>query len=208
MERRGTTLAVAFQRFAVWNIATGSRAGGGAYADAASYPEVPVTPVDAGEAHAGSTLSLSARYYQLNEPAQVAIQTDLARNRVWHVPLIDGVAQVEQAMPLTTRHQVGVGVLAVVGVTTARSDAAYTLAFDSPAIDAGVDAAGSQGGSGPDLADAGIEDAAETAEHGRQGSACALVARPAGTPASLAIVLIGIALRARRRSRAARGGHG
>ncbi|MCA9626991.1 MAG: hypothetical protein KC766_04975 [Myxococcales bacterium] len=164
-EAHGSSIAAAFQRFALWNSATGRRAGSEGYIEAASYPEVALSEVAEPMSVKGATISLSSRYYEVTlERFSVEIETDSDRNRVWYVPLVQGEADVAAARVLEEPEPLGPGLVIVVGVTTLRSDAPFELVFSDPSeppgdagslpeagLDAGptVDAADTDGAAHP-----------------------------------------------------------
>lgn len=65
LERRGSSLEAAFIEMTQWNWFTGSRAAGGAYPDASTWPQVPVEPALAGPG-AVYLEGLSARYVPIS----------------------------------------------------------------------------------------------------------------------------------------------
>ncbi|MGE3674045.1 MAG: MXAN_6640 family putative metalloprotease, partial [Polyangiaceae bacterium] len=165
-------LQEAFQRFALWNAATGTRASSGGYTDASSYPEIALTEVTAPTTIAGTTISLSSHYYAVTLPRfEVSVDTDDARNRVWYVPFeADGTTlELEAARELAVPAPLGPGFVVVVGVTTARSDARFELVVSELASEpldagAGADAAADAG----TLEDAADPDAGTTGDAGTQ----------------------------------------
>ncbi|MCA9642472.1 MAG: hypothetical protein KC492_17345 [Myxococcales bacterium] len=163
-----SNLADAFQRFALWNAATGARASSAGYANASSYPEVALTEVPLPVSIAGATISLSSHYFAVTLPRfQVSIDTDVARNRVWYVPFgDDGTAlDLDAAHELTGQAPLRPGVVMVVGVTTARSDARFELVFSE------LEPEPIDGDAGPDAQAVGDLDAAATGDAHRPNSA-------------------------------------
>lgn len=183
----GSDLADAFQRFALWNAATGSRAGEGGYIDAASYPEVALTEVLEPGTIERSTISLSSHYFAVGlSRFQVVIDTDDSRNRVWYAPFVEGETALDlgRAQELSEPTPLEAGFVIVVGVTTARSDARFELVFSElepeqsgpdAEVDAAVPGGGAQEGGAPDDAATGDAHRQDSAPHPRTSEGCGLV---------------------------------
>jgi hypothetical protein len=180
---RGAELGTTFGEFARWNAATGSRAGIGGYASAASYPEVELEPLDLPSRVSGKLAGLSARYFGSEARTRRTIQVSANASRLdaWFVPLSDGVAELERASRLPfVGDQAGVVVLS--GRAVDHRDVAFTLqvtaAPDPLASDAGAGGAATAGdepnaGSGNGGVPAGSPDDPDSAA-GEPPSAAAL----------------------------------
>lgn len=159
LKGHGDSLAEAFPLFAVWNGATGSRAGDpslGGYPDGARYPTAKVTDVDGavGVEVKGITSGLSAYYYRVavDEPRRVVLDTDGERNAGYLLPLEDGKARMDQAAPLPAVVR-GEALVVVAGRTTKKTDAPFTVRVDVAPVETtgGADggATSAPGGSEP-----------------------------------------------------------
>jgi hypothetical protein len=125
----GGSLAAEFATFALWNAATGARAGGDGYADAAKYPQVPMRDFADGEAKVDDTTAgLAARYYTLHDPAKrtVSLSADPSRLQGFVVPLVEGKAHVAAAVPLPAAVE-GEAIVVLSGTSTKKTDVPYSL---------------------------------------------------------------------------------
>lgn len=131
LQKRGSSLAEEFLRFAAYNAGTGERAPrSGGYLDAASYPLVELTPLTNVDGDLVSDVGsgLGAFYYSLDAQAPTVLSLDADATRVaalW-VPQVDGKLQLEAAQTLPAQAQ-GAGVVVVAGQNLSRTDAAFTL---------------------------------------------------------------------------------
>ncbi|MFO0679042.1 MAG: MXAN_6640 family putative metalloprotease [Polyangiaceae bacterium] len=126
--------------FAAWNASTGKRAGAGGYTDAAKYPMVKlgalggeVSALTSGYGWAAYSLDLATDDVRVD----VDLETDGTRNRALVVPLVDGRADVANAVPLPATN-VGPALVVVAGVTSKKSDAPYVIRV-SPHVEATPD---------------------------------------------------------------------
>lgn len=131
LTRQGSSLAQEFLQFATYNAATGARAPEhGGYADAASYPLVPVKPLDAvtGKLTSDVDSGLGAFYYSLTAtaPSELSLEADPSRVAAMWLPLRDGLADLSGAAPLPASVE-GEGIVVVAGQSTQRSDAPFSL---------------------------------------------------------------------------------
>lgn len=131
LQARGSSLAQEFLQFAAYNAATGERApDSGGYANAASYPLVPIVPLTSSEGDLVSDIGsgLGAFYYSLDAstPAELTLEADATRMAALLVPTTDGKLQLGAARPLPTTLE-GQGVVVVAGQSLARTDAPFTL---------------------------------------------------------------------------------
>lgn len=133
-----SSFAEEFETFAIWNVATGSRAGDEGYVAAPDYPEVSVEPTSGTAPFelSGVTSGASARYFALPSGHYSAtLTTNDSRNSAFAVPIVDGSARPSSALRLSTE-AVGVqgpGVIAVVGFTAAKPDASFTVVLEESA---------------------------------------------------------------------------
>jgi len=137
-----TSLADEFATFSSWNVATGTRAGTGGYADAAKYPEAKLGTLTAGGSVKAISSGLAAFAYAIHaDSAQtVTLDTDATRNRGLVVPLEAGKARLDKttSLPATV---LGDAIVVVTATTTKKSDAPFTLtAVAAAETDAGADA--------------------------------------------------------------------
>ena len=144
---RGSSLAQEFLQFAAYNAATGARAPAeGGYHDAASYPLVTLTKLDAktGDLVSDVDSGMGAFYYSLQTaaPTELTLQADAARVAALLVPLADGKPQLNDAQPLPATLD-GEGVVVVAGQSLSRTDAPFTLQGQPPAAPETKAAAGS-----------------------------------------------------------------
>jgi hypothetical protein len=125
---RGGSLAAEFPLFATWNAATGTRAGTGGYAAAASYPEVTVEPLGVDGTAAGKMAGLSARYFAFaaERPHRITSVVDPARLATHFVPLEGGKANLGATRALPT-DAAGEGVIVVAGTSTSLADAPFSI---------------------------------------------------------------------------------
>ncbi len=125
---RGGSLAAEFPAFATWNAATGTRAGTGGYAAAASYPEVAVEPLGVDGTVSGKMAGLSAKYFAFaaERPHRISSVVDPARLATHFVPLEGGKANLGAARALPTEAS-GEGVIVVAGTSTSLADAPFSL---------------------------------------------------------------------------------
>jgi len=155
LQARGSSLAAEFLQFAAFNAATGSRAPDtGGYPNAASYPEVPLTPLTGATGDLVSDVGsgLGAFYYSLqaDAPSELSLQADPTRMAALLLPLVDGKPQVAEAKPLPAT-LVGAGVVVVAGQSLSRTDAPFTLQGAAPAAPSGPDEASAPDSSGCSL---------------------------------------------------------
>ncbi|MFO0662632.1 MAG: MXAN_6640 family putative metalloprotease [Polyangiaceae bacterium] len=130
---RKSSLAVEYPTFVVWNTATNVRAGAGGYANAASYPKLPVEEFPAEGTVKGITAGYSSGIYHVtsDHPVEYFVDTDGERNQAMLVPLRGGITQVAEAKTLPAVLN-GEGFVVVTGVTAKKSDAPYTLSTRAP----------------------------------------------------------------------------
>jgi hypothetical protein len=131
LQTRGHSLADEFLQFAAYNAATGSRAPDtGGYTNAASYPEVMVTPLAGATGDLVSDIGsgLGAFYYSLQTevPSELSLQADPTRMAALLLPLVDGKLQLADAKPLPATLD-GAAVVVVAGQSLSRTDAPFTL---------------------------------------------------------------------------------
>jgi hypothetical protein len=145
-----SSLADEYVMFSVYNAATGTRAGAGGYANAASYPLVKTIELPEGTAVSGTTSGLATFFYHVTttSPQAVTLTADEARTRAMVLPLVDGKAAVDKAAPLPATLD-GEGIIVVSGITTKKTDANFTITLTTApnaGADGGADAAPSGGG--------------------------------------------------------------
>jgi hypothetical protein len=136
LSARDLSMAEAFMQFAVYNSATGQRAPSNAgYVDAADYPLVELAPF---EGRPGAELSevlsgFAAYYYSVSveSPLHVEFDADPERVKGMVIPLSDGKAMLDAAMPLPALVS-DEALLVVAGQSAARSDAPFTLRLAEP----------------------------------------------------------------------------
>lgn len=132
----GSSLGDVFATFATWNVATGSRASSGGYADAAKYPMVAVEdfPDGDGAELSGITAGFSARYYRLADPSPrtVTLTTDDTRLGGIAVPLEDGKVALSKAVALPAE-VAGEAVVVLAGRSPKKTDVRWTLRAAVPA---------------------------------------------------------------------------
>jgi len=131
----GKDLATAYGLFAQWNLATGAFAGGVGYANAAKYPtptihDAAAVPFRLDVVSAG----LSSRYYRVQGPAKLSLETDPARNQAFVVPVLDGKPDLQKGAALPARLE-GEGIVIVTGRSPLKTDAPFTLVAEVPPAD-------------------------------------------------------------------------
>ncbi len=178
----GSSLADAYPTFAAWNAATGSRAGTGGYADAASYPEVTLTPMDdSGVSDIATGFSVFFYSYDFGDAQeQLTLTGDETRVAARTFPLEGGKARLDELshLPATVT---GAGVVVVAGISSKKSDAPFSIQVAAPPSGAGTGGGGGGGGGGGCAVETG------SAGGGGWGAALALFA--------------GLAVASRRRTR-------
>ena len=191
---QGTTLAEEFTLFAVYNVATKSRAGTGGYKDAAKYSLAKLIELPDAPMVASLTSGLSSRYYHVaaGAPRLFTLDADATRTRAMLLPFEDGHARVDKVLPLPARLD-GEGVVVVTGITTKKSDAPFTLTI-APAADDPTLPSGAVGDAGA-AADAAPPTTATTTTT----SGCSTTTVKGAPGASLLVVFGLSALIARRR---------
>lgn len=133
LQREGSSLEAAFAEFAVWNAATGPRAGESGYASAASYPAVRLEelPVILPSKTAGALAGLSARYFHFpqGDRRHLAVSGDTARLSARFVPLVVSRARVDEVsdLPLETS---AAGILVLSGRARNHRDVSFTIRID------------------------------------------------------------------------------
>lgn len=137
LSAEGSGLGPEFLRFAVFNVGTGAWAPeAGGYADAARYPEVPVTElaVQANQKISGIGSGLSAKYYGLRVSGRrnLSLSADPARIAASFIPIEDDAAQIDAAVALPTV-VLADGIVVVAGQTPAKNDAPYALTIAADA---------------------------------------------------------------------------
>jgi hypothetical protein len=175
LKAHGSDLATAYGTFALWNVATGKRAGEGGYVDAAAYPLAPLRPfaTTAGAGTVAETMSgLSSIPYRLDDldEADLTLTADDARTRGFFAPLVDGRVVLASATALPTRTK-GAGIAVIVGITKSKVDAPFVLSRTPVTVGAG--GAGGAGGA-----------AAAGGEAGSAGTTNGALPPPAAVPAS------------------------
>jgi len=140
LKLESSSLAAEVPLFAAWNAATGARAAAGGYPNAASYPVVSVADLPAGGAQ-GITSGLASYFFhaKVDAPVTVSLDTNASRNAGLLLPLADGKARIDGALPLPARLD-GEGIVVVSGITSDKTDAPFAVSL-APIADAGADAA-------------------------------------------------------------------
>jgi hypothetical protein len=128
---KGTSLSDEFATFTSWNLATGTRAGAGGYASAASYPMAKLSgdfPDGVDATLDGITAGYSARYFATHDetPRTISLETDDTRLGGLVLPLVDGKAQLDKAAALPAR-VAGEAILVLAGRSAKKTDVRYTL---------------------------------------------------------------------------------
>lgn len=131
LEQKGTTLGEEFLWFAAYNAATGVRAQPGlGYQHAADYPLVALTPLASEPGSSADEVGsgLSAFYYSLEtaEPRDLTLDTDPSRMAGLLVPLADGRAALDAALPLPAQAKTS-ALVVVAGQSVAKTDAPFHL---------------------------------------------------------------------------------
>jgi hypothetical protein len=128
---RQASLADEFALFSAWNAATGSRAGPAGYRDAAKYPVIPLKELGSVPIRDVSS-GLASFYYraEVSAPMRVMLETDSKRNTGTLVPLENGMARVDRAMPLPAV-LAAEGIIVVSGISSNKTDAPFTLSLTS-----------------------------------------------------------------------------
>jgi len=135
---KGTSLADEFATFAVWNAATGKRAGTDGYKDAAKYPMVAAEafPDGADAVLTGITAGMAARYYTTTDPAArtIALEADDTRLGGLAVPIEGGKVMIGKAtkLPATVT---GEAIIVLAGRSPKKTDVTWTLRATAPAVD-------------------------------------------------------------------------
>lgn len=140
MTAQFTTLAEEFGTFAIWNSATGTRAGAGGYPDAAKYPLVKVTDFpDGTPAEAtGLTAGFASMYFRTTDaaPRALTLEADATRLGGYAVPIEGGKVQVAKAIPLPAV-VTGEALVVLAGRASKKTDVPFTLRAAAPDADAG-----------------------------------------------------------------------
>ncbi len=128
---KNTSLPDEFATFASWNFATGSRAGEGGYASAATYPMADLSgdfPDGVDAVFDGITAGYSARYFATHDPTPrtISLETDDTRLGGVALPLVDGKVQLANAQKLPARVE-GETILLLAGRSAKKTDVHYTL---------------------------------------------------------------------------------
>lgn len=135
---KGTSLADVFGTFAVWNAATGKRAGLGGYKDAARYPMVKVEafPEGAPAELSGITAGFAARYYTTNDVAErvLSLEADETRLGAFAAPIRGGQVDVAQAKPLPAKVS-GEVMIVLAGRSSKKTDVPWKLVAALPATE-------------------------------------------------------------------------
>lgn len=136
---KGTSLSDEFATFAVWNAATGKRAGADGYVDAAKYPLVKTEPFPDGVPAelGGITAGFGARYYTTTDPAErvISLEADDTRLGGFAVPMEGGKVLVEKAQKLPAKVS-GEAMLVLAGRSSKKTDVPWTLRATAPSVDA------------------------------------------------------------------------
>jgi hypothetical protein len=158
---RQTSLAREFALFSAWNAATGARAGTGGYADAANYPLVPLAELGAAPVH-GISSGLASFFYHARPsvPMRVTLESDSKRNSGTLVPLENGVARLDRAIPLPAE-LAEEGIVVVSGISSNKQDAPFTLSLTS-VVDGSSSPAATGDASGCAVSSAPAQAGAET----------------------------------------------
>lgn len=145
MTAQATTLADEFGTFAIWNSATGARAGAGGYADAAKYPLVKVSdfPYGTPAEVTGLTAGFASNYFHTADPAPrtLALEADATRLGGYAVPIEGGKVQVAKALALPAV-VTGEAIVVLAGRASKKTDVPFTLRAATPEADAGPTAPG------------------------------------------------------------------
>lgn len=195
---KGASLAQDYPLFGAWNVATGTLAGEGGYPDAAKYPGVKTAALAEGAKGITSGLAYYAYRGTLDAAAKIALEADAARVGGVAVPVVGGKPQLASAKPLPATME-GDVLVVVAGITTKKTDAAFTLHLEAPDPDASSSggASGTSGSSGDGGGGGGGDSGGCAVSH--EGPA---PAHGSGGLAATALALGGIvALRARSRTR-------
>jgi len=162
LQAAGSSLDSAFTEFALWNTATGTRAGSSGYANAASYPEVTLEALAEGipSSTAGALAGLSTRYFHFlaGERRHIEVAGEGARLNARFVPLVDREARIHEVkeLPLETSNA---GILVLSGRARDHRDVTFTIHIGAASGVAGESssggAAGASMGAGGDSAMAG-----------------------------------------------------
>ncbi len=139
MIARGKDLATAYGLFAQWNLATGSLANGVGYASAAKYPTPTIRDADPVPFRLDVvSAGLSSRYYRVQGPAKLTLETDPARNQAFVVPVIEGKPDLQKGAALPARLE-GEGIVIVTGRSPLKTDAPFMLVAEVPTAEAPPD---------------------------------------------------------------------
>ncbi len=127
----GSSLADDYPLFGAWNAATGALAAAGGYPDAAAYPGVKTEPLADGVTAITSGLPYFVYRGTLDGPSKISLETDAARNAGVVVPFEDGKPALAKAAKLPANSE-GEVLVVVAGVTSAKTDAPFTLRIGAP----------------------------------------------------------------------------
>lgn len=178
---RSGSMATAFPEFAAWNGATGSRAGGFGYADAAAYPEVEIEELGSTlpMTHEGATSGFSSLYLHVNvgaTPALASIDTDPGRNAGAVLRLVNGKAATGALLPMPATFD-GEALLIVAGVSPQKPDGPFSVTVDVAPLDAGTTASAGTGDAAATGSGAGGGEGADGEGEEDDGCSCALPGR-------------------------------
>ncbi|WP_394829943.1 MXAN_6640 family putative metalloprotease [Pendulispora albinea] len=132
-----SSLASEYTRFAIWNAATGARAGQAGYRDAKDYPMVDLTDLPKGGAR-GILSGLGAFYYRLklDSAMHIALDADPARVAAAVIPVEGATARIDRTVALSPgsipAKVDGESILVVNGTTTSKVDAPFALTLSAP----------------------------------------------------------------------------
>ncbi len=142
----GSSIADAYPTFVAWNAATGSRAGMGGYAEAATYPEATLTPFPAENKVSDLGAGYASFFYSYDfgsSSMALTLSADATRLGARTFPLENGKARIDQIQDLPATVS-GAGVIVVAGISAKKSDAPFTLT--ATAADMGTTSATSSTG--------------------------------------------------------------
>jgi hypothetical protein len=131
LQTRDSKLADAYATFVLWNLATGERAPVAdtpeSYAEAGSYPEVPVESL-AGRDVPGVLSGLSSAPFLVADHgrSRLDLTTSAATLRAYFLPLNQGRVAPSTAVELPTIAETA-GIVVVINTTTSKVDASYHL---------------------------------------------------------------------------------
>ncbi|MBK7401000.1 MAG: hypothetical protein IPJ34_33280 [Myxococcales bacterium] len=81
---------------------------------------------------------LSSRYYRVQGPAKLTLETDPARNQAFVVPVIEGKPDLQKGAALPARLE-GEGIVIVTGRSPLKTDAPFMLVAEVPTAEAPPD---------------------------------------------------------------------